>query len=63
MPKVKRTKTEKVAEAIDRAADVSETVKEFTPPEVDAMIDRGTQTAKLGFGIFQMLKGIFQKKQ
>ena len=59
-PKKKRTT---VNEAIAKGDKVAEVVKEFTPPEVDVMIDRGRQAAQIGGGIFGMLKSMFGKKK
>lgn len=59
----KKTKTQKVDEAIAKGKRVGETVKEFTPPEIDAAIDRGTQIAEVGWGIGKMLKGLFGRKK
>lgn len=52
-----------VDEAIAKGDKVAEVVKEFTPPEVDVMIDRGRQAAQIGGGIFGMLKSMFGKKK
>ena len=62
-PKPKRSKIEKVTDAVDKATIAAEAVKEFTPPEVDAMIDRGTQSARLGLGLFAMIREMFKKKK
>lgn len=59
----KKTKTEKVDTAFEKGKKVADTVKEFTPPSVDGMIDQGTQIAEVGWGITKMLKGLFGKKK
>lgn len=59
----KRTKTDKVEDAIRKGEAAADVVKEFTPPEVDVMIDRGKQAASLGVGIFGMLRSIFGRKK
>ena len=59
----KKTKTQKIDEAFDKADKVAETVKEFTPGPIDAQIDSYKETAKVGWGIAKMLKGLFQKKK
>lgn len=52
-----------VNEAIEKGEKVADVVKEFTPPEIDVMIDRGKQAAQIGGGIFGMLKSMFSKKK
>ncbi len=59
----KKTKTQKIDDAFGKADKVADIVKEFTPGPVDAQIDTYTQTAKVGWGIAKMLKGIFMKKK
>ena len=61
MPEKKKKTT--VREAVDKGEKVADTVKEFTPPAVDGMIDQGTQLANVGVGIFGMLKSMFSKKK
>lgn len=59
----KRTKSEKADDAIRKGKAVADVVKEFTPPEVDTMIDRGEQAVELGWGITKLIKGLFTKKK
>lgn len=42
---------------------IADEVKEFTPPEVDVIIDRGKQAAGFGAAMFDMVKGLFKKKK
>ena len=58
-PKHKTT----IAEGVEKGKKVAEAVKEFTPKEVDVMIDRGEQLATVGVGIFGMLKSMFNRKK
>ena len=59
----KKSKTEKVESAIEKGKAVAETVKQFTPPEVDNLIDRGEQVTEIGWGVFKMLKAMLKKKK
>lgn len=58
----KKTKTQKIDDAIAKGKAAAEVAKEFTPPEIDTMIDRGTQAAELGWGISKMIRSIFGRK-
>lgn len=58
-PKHKTT----IREGVEKGVKVADTVKEFTPKEVDAVIDRGEQLATVGVGIFGMLKSMFNRKK
>lgn len=59
----KKTKTQKVDDSFARADTIAEMAKEFTPGPIDAQIDSYKETAKLGWGIAKMLKGILLKKK
>lgn len=59
----KKSKTEKVDSAIEKGKAVAETVKQFTPPEIDNAIDRGEQVTEIGWGVFKMLKAMLKKKK
>lgn len=64
MPPVTPTKPKKkIADHIETGEEIGEIVKKFTPPEVDAMIDRGTQLAKLANGLKSIFGGMFKKKK
>lgn len=55
-----------VAEAVRKGEHVADVVKEFTPAEVDVMIDRGKAVAEVGTGLFGMFKGLgsmFRRKK
>lgn len=58
----KKTKTQKIDEALEKGHKIGDAVKEFTPPEIDNMIDRGEQAVKIGWGIGKLLKDLFRKK-
>jgi hypothetical protein len=58
----KKTKTEKVDAAIQKGKKAAEAAKEFTPPEVDAMIDRGTQAVEVGWSLSKFIRNILKKK-
>jgi len=59
----KKTKTQQIDDAFAKADRVAEIAKEFTPGPVDAQIDSYKETAKLGWGIAKMLKGVLFKKK
>lgn len=53
----------KIADHIETGEEIGEIVKKFTPDEVDVMIDRGTQIAKVANGIKSIFGGLFGKKK
>lgn len=58
-----KSKEQKVDAAIEKGKAVAETVKQFTPPEIDNAIDRGEQAVEIGWGIAKMFKNLFRKKK
>lgn len=58
-----KSKEQKADAAIEKGKAVAETVKQFTPPEIDNAIDRGEQAVEIGWGVFRMLKSILKKKK
>jgi len=64
MASPKKTKTQKVAKALDQAKEIGEIGKAIAPPKIDVMIDRGTQAidvAQTGMSMFEKIKGIFRR--
>jgi len=59
----KKTKTQKVDEAFDKADNVTDAIKEFTPDAIDAEIDSKKELVKTGWAIGKMLSGLFKKKK
>ena len=53
----------KIADHIETGRKVGEVVKDFTPDEVDVMIDRGVETAQAVNGIKKWLGSLFGKKR
>jgi hypothetical protein len=51
-----------VSEMIDKGEKVGDAVKEFTPREVDNVIDRGTQAARLANQLKKVFGGLWGKK-
>ncbi len=58
----KTTKTEKIDAGFAKGKKVADTVKEFTPPAVDGMIEQGEQIAETGWGLAKMFGGLFGGK-
>ena len=63
MPETKPKRKKKIADHIETGEEIGEIVKKFTPDEVDVMIDRGTQIAKVANGIKSIFGGLFGKKK
>lgn len=61
--KKKKRVADVIDEGIDKGEKVVEAAKQFTPPEVDNALDRGVQAARLGSGLFKVVKGLFGKKR
>jgi hypothetical protein len=51
-----------ITEMVNKAEKVGEAVKEFTPAEVDVLVDRGTQAAKLVKPFKDLFGGLFSRK-
>ncbi len=62
-PKTKKRVADVIDEGIDKGEKVGEAVKQFTPAEIDTAIDRGIEAARLGSGLFKLVKGLFGKKR
>ena len=58
-PKKKTT----ISEAVRKGEAVADAVKEFTPPEIDALIDRGTSVARMIKLFKDLFGGLFGKKK
>lgn len=62
----KRSKTEKIADALDRAREMGELGKIVGPDKTDRHIDRGLDAidaAKTGIGLFHRIKSIFKRRK
>ena len=62
-PKTKKRVADVIDEGIVKGEKVGEAVKQFTPAEIDNAIDRGIEAARLGSGLFKLVKGLFGKKR
>lgn len=58
-PKKKTT----INEAVRKGEKVADAIKEFTPDEVDVLIDRGTQFARMVKPLKDLFGGLFKKKK
>lgn len=61
--KKKKRVADVIDEGIDKGEKVVKAAKQFTPPEIDNALDRGVQAARLGSGLFKIVKGLFGKKR
>lgn len=53
----------KISDHIETGKRAADVIKDFTPAEVDVMIDRGTQVAELANAAKRLFGGLFGKKK
>lgn len=58
----KKSKTQKVDEAFEKADKVADAIKAFTPDAVDAEIEAKKELVKTGWGLAKMFGGLFGGK-
>lgn len=66
MSEPKKPQSKKILDAVDKGEQIAEAAKDFTPPEVDAIIDRGvtiSRTAKTVIALKSIFGGFFGGKK